>query len=168
MQKSRHCWHRRSCERFLTTLCFASPAFPAGVPLHLCHGEQRLPQLRSRAGWAAYRAGGLHGHRPQPPLRHLPCDPLCQEAPDGESPSGPVGSAGRLGPLPGPGPDLPPPLCAVDNDGHRRQARVEGLHRGARGPPAPGLLLWHLVHHGRSLRYCRARSLLALTQVMSH
>uniref|UniRef100_A0A8B9YZY6 Lectin, mannose binding 2 like n=1 Tax=Bos mutus grunniens TaxID=30521 RepID=A0A8B9YZY6_BOSMU len=33
------------------------PAFPAVFP-HLCHGEQRLPQLRSRAGWAAYRAGG--------------------------------------------------------------------------------------------------------------
>ena len=100
MQKSRCCLHRRSCKSFLTALCFSSSAFPAGVPLHLSHGEQRLAQLRSRAGWAAYRAGGLHGHRPQPPLRHLPCDPLRQEAPDGESVPGapPVGSAGCWGP----------------------------------------------------------------------
>lgn len=66
-----------------------SPKFTPGLapaarlPLHLCHGEQRLAHLRPRPGREADRAGGLHGHGAQPQPRHLPGDPLRQEEADG-------------------------------------------------------------------------------------
>lgn len=58
-----------------------------------------------------------------------------------------------------PSPDLSL-LFILDNDGHRWQAWVEGLHWGAWGSSAPGLLLWHLLHHWGSLRYCCMHSYL--------
>lgn len=58
-------------------------------------------------------------------------------------------------------------LFILDHDGHWWQARVEGLHWGAWGPSAPGLLLWHLLHHWGSLGYCHMYSLFVLTEVMS-
>lgn len=38
-------------------------------------------------------------------------------------------------------------------DRHRRQTRVEGLHRRARRAPAPRVLLWDVVCHRGPLRY---------------
>uniref|UniRef100_A0A8C2NW70 L-type lectin-like domain-containing protein n=1 Tax=Capra hircus TaxID=9925 RepID=A0A8C2NW70_CAPHI len=120
---------------------------PAGVPLRLSHGEQRLSQLRSRAGWAAHRAGGLHSHRPQPPLRHLPCDPLRQEAPDGESPfrASPVGSAGCLAPLPGPSPDLPPAASVL-----QIMMDIDGKHEWRDCIEVPGVRLPRGYYFGTS------------------